>query len=128
MSNEHHDLSHSTLPQIEETLRSLSVSNPVESAQNAAKEVAVRTNSTLDPREERDGSNVGSAENVVPPSISSSANESKKLQMKKGKDEFENLSTSSSVESEWIEVDQPDGKFYFNKFTKEVRKELPPGM
>ena len=43
------------------------------------------------------------------------------------REDADNVSTTSSMETEWIEVDQPDGKFYFNRYTKEVRKELPTG-
>ena len=128
LSNEHHDLSHNTLPQIEKTLRVLSISYPAESAQQAVSDSTERIKSFPIPKEEREESNHDLVGSVVRPSASSSARERDIVQKNGGKDDAENLSSSSSVETEWIEVDQPDGKFYFNKFTKEVRKELPLGM
>ena len=66
-----------------------------------------------------------SAEGVAPPSASSFTGPTENSPG--FREDADNVSTTSSMETEWIEVDQPDGKFYFNRYTKEVRKELPTG-
>jgi hypothetical protein len=128
LSNEQHELSHSTLPNIARSLRTLSESDPAMAAKKpplAESEASTDADSSTGPKEELVTSDVDSTEGVAPPSASSFTGPTENSPG--FREDADNVSTTSSMETEWIEVDQPDGKFYFNRYTKEVRKELPTG-